>query len=104
MSRSCKREACPECKPLRKEAASKTETARCYTPAFPYQPHFDGSVEMSDEDAALFWEVDNNPAPDPKSVSVGPTSPDRAAPIAEEAAPENVIPIRPVPSDRPDDP
>ena len=40
-SRPCKRETCPECKPLRKEAASKTETARCYTPAFPYQRHFD---------------------------------------------------------------
>ncbi len=87
-SRLCKREACPECKPLRKEAASKTETARSYTPTFPYQHHFDGYVEVSDEDAALFWEVDNNPTPDPESVSVDPTSLGRAAPIAEKAAPE----------------
>ena len=54
--RPCKREACPECKPLRKETVSKTETARCYTPAFPYQRHFDGYVEMSEGDGVLFWE------------------------------------------------
>ncbi len=53
-SRPCKRETCSKCKPLRKDAASKTETARCYTPAFPYQRHFDGYVEMSEEDAVLF--------------------------------------------------
>ena len=93
-SRPCKRETCPECKPLRKEAASKTETARCCTPAFPYQRHFDGYVEMSEEDVALFWEVDSNPAPDPEGVSVGPTLPDRAASIVKEATPEKVILIR----------
>ncbi len=81
-----------------------TETARCYTPAFPYQRHFDGYVEMSEEDAALFWEVDHNPAPDPEGVSVGPMLPDRSARIAKEAAPEKVIPTRPVPIDRPGDP
>ncbi len=59
---------------------------------------------MSEEDAALFWEVANHPAPDPECVSVGPTLPDRAAPITEEAAPEKVIPIRPVPNYEPDDP
>ncbi len=41
-SRPCKRETCPECKPLRKEDISPTEMARCYTPTFPYQRHFEG--------------------------------------------------------------
>ncbi len=102
-SRPCKRGTCPTCKPLRMEAVSKTKTACCYTPAFPYQRHFDGYVEMSEEDAALFWEVGNDPAPDPECVSVGPTLPSRAAPITE-AAPEKVIPIRPMPNCEPDDP
>ena len=31
-SRPCKRETCPECKPLRKEDTSKTEMASCYIP------------------------------------------------------------------------
>ena len=66
-SRPCKRETCPECKPLRKDAVPKTKTARCYTPAFPYQRHFDGYVEMSGEDAALFWDMELDPAPDHKS-------------------------------------
>ncbi len=53
-SRPSKRDTCPECKPLQKTAVKKTETARCFTPAFPYQRHFDGYVELSEEEA-LFW-------------------------------------------------
>ncbi len=53
-SRPCKREACPECKPLRRENMSPAEMARCYNPVYPYQRHFDGNVEMSEEDAGLF--------------------------------------------------
>ncbi len=43
---------------------AKAEKAQCFTPAFPYQRHFDGYVEMSEEEDALFWEVDvdRNPA------------------------------------------
>ena len=58
---------------------------------------------MSEEDAALFWEIGNNPAHDPEGVSVGPMLSDRAAPIVEEAAPEIAISIRPVPNNGPDD-
>ncbi len=67
-SRLCKRETCPECKPLRKEDTSETEMACCYTPTFPYQRHFDGYVEMSEEDAALFWEIDNHSVPIPEAA------------------------------------
>ncbi len=51
--------------------------ARYYTPAFLYQRHFDGYVEMSEEDAALFWEMDNQPAPGPEDGGVGPGQADR---------------------------
>ncbi len=74
----------------------------CYIPAFPYQRHFDGYVEMSEDDAALFWEIGDNPAPDPGRSSVGPTMADRAAPTTEEAASKTTISTRSVPSDRPD--
>ncbi len=37
---------------------AESDRARCFTPVFQYQRHFDGYVEMSEEDAALFWRVD----------------------------------------------
>ncbi len=80
----------------------KTEMARCYTPEFPYQRDVDGYVEMSEEDAALFWEVNIDTAIDHKSASIGSMLPDRAAPTDKEAA--AMIPIRPVPNREPDDP
>ncbi len=43
---------------------------------------------MSEEDAALFGEVNIDPAPNQRLSSTGPTLPDRAAPIGKEAAPE----------------
>ena len=58
---------------------------------------------MSEEDAALFWEIGNNPAPDPGGSSVGPGLAD-IIPITEEAAPETATLTRPVPIDKPDDP
>ncbi len=79
----------------------KTELTLCYTPAFPYQRHFDGYVEMSEEDAALFWEIGDHPTPDPGSISIGPTLSDIAFPKAEEAASKTTIAIRPVPRDEP---
>ena len=36
-SRPCKRETCPECRPLQKAVKTENEMARCFTPAFPYQ-------------------------------------------------------------------
>ncbi len=39
---------------------TNNEEARCFTPVFPYQRHFDGYVEMPEEDAALFWRVDTS--------------------------------------------
>ncbi len=78
--------------------------ARCYTPAFPYQRHFDGYVEMSKEDAALFGEIGNHPTPDPGGSSVESAITKRAVPITKEAVPDTTISTRPVPNDKPDDP
>ncbi len=103
-SRPCKRETCPECKPLWKEDTSQTETASCYTPTFPYQRHFDDYVEMSEEDAALFWEIDNHPTTASGDGSIGPALIDRAVNVTEEAVPETTTSTKPVPSDRPEDP
>ncbi len=35
-SRPCKRETCPECRPLQQAVTTNNEKARCFTPAFPY--------------------------------------------------------------------
>ncbi len=100
----CKRETCPECKPPQKEDTSETEMACCYTPTFPYQRHFDGYVEMSEKDAALFWEIDNHPAPGPGGSRVEPALADGAVPMPEETVPEITTSTKPVPSDKPEDP
>ncbi len=101
-SRPCKRETCPECKPLRNEDTSPTETARCYAPTFPYQRHFDGYVEMSEEDAALFWEIDSHPAPGPKDSSVGSKLAEETVPVTEETVPKNTAVAKPAPNNRPE--
>ncbi len=103
-SRPCKRETCPECKPLLKGDASPVETARCYTPTFPCQRHFDGYVEMFVEDAALFGELDSHPAPGLEDNSVGPELAERTVSVTEETVPENTAVTRPVPNEEPGDP
>ncbi len=83
---------------------TRTEMARCYTPTFPYQRHFDGYVQMSEEDAALFWEIDDHPTPHPGGSCIGPALADRDAPMPEETVPEIKTSTKPVPSDKPEDP
>ena len=102
-SRPCKRETCPECKPLRKGDTLPTEMARCYKPTFPYQRHFDGYVEMSEEDAALLWEIDNHPMPGPGDSSVGSSLADGTVPVTEETVPEITTVTRSVPNEKPED-
>ncbi len=77
--------------------------ARCYTPMFPYQRHFDGYVEMSEEDAALFWEMDSHPVTGPGSNSVGSKLAERTVPETEETFTENSAVTGPVLDDRPED-
>ena len=78
--------------------------ARCYTPTFPYQRHFDGYIEMSEEDAALFWEVDSSHAHGPEENRAGPELAERTVPVSKETVPENTTVTRPVPNEKPEDP
>ena len=83
---------------------SPDEMARCYTPTFLYQCHCDGYVEMSKEDAALFWEIDSHPAAGPGDGGVEPKLEEKTIPETEETVPENSAVTGPVPDDKPDDP
>ncbi len=74
-----------------------------YTPSFLYQHHFDGYIEMSEEDATLFGEMDPDPAPDHWSDNAGLTQPVRTAPTARNVIPDKVTSIGPVPTSEPDD-
>ncbi len=89
-SRPCKRETCPQCKPLQQTVTYHTEVARCYMPSFSYQRHFGGYIEMSEEAAALFWEVDPDPTSSLQSENMGSAPPPEIAPQAEHIIPEKV--------------
>ena len=83
---------------------SPVETARCYTPTFPYQRQFDGYVEMSEKDAALFWEIDSHPEAGPGDSDVEAKLEEKTIPETEETVPENSAVTGPMPDDKPDDP
>ncbi len=78
--------------------------ARCYTPTFLYQHHFDRYVEMSEEDVALFWEVDGHHAPGPEDNRVGLKLAERTVPVTEETVPEKTTVAKSVPNKKPGDP
>ncbi len=59
---------------------------------------------MSEEDAALFWEIDHHPMPDSGDSSVGPALADGTIPVTKETVPEITTVTRPVPNDKPEDP
>ncbi len=59
---------------------------------------------MSEEDAALFWEIDSHPVTGLGNDSVGAELAERTVSETEETVPENSAVTGPVPDDRPDDP
>ncbi len=59
---------------------------------------------MSEESAALFWEIDNHPTPELGGRSMRPELADGAVLIPEETVPGITTSTKPVPSDRPEDP
>ncbi len=59
---------------------------------------------MSEEDAALFWEVDSHPTPSPEDNGVEPKQTDRTIPAMQETVPENTTVTGPVPNEKPEDP
>ncbi len=59
---------------------------------------------MSEEDAALFWEIDNHPTPAPGDSSVESVVADGTVPVTEEIVPEITTVTRSVPNEKPQDP
>ncbi len=59
---------------------------------------------MSEEDAALFWEVDSHPAPGPGDNSIGPELAERTVPVTKEIVPEKKTVARFMPNGKPEDP
>ncbi len=58
---------------------------------------------MSEQDAALFWEMDPDRASKPRSETVDPAPPSETVPTAGDIFPEKVAPIVSVPTSEPDD-
>ncbi len=59
---------------------------------------------MSEEEDALFWEIDNHPTPDSGDSSVGPALADGTVPMTEGTVPETTTMTRSVPNEKPEDP
>ncbi len=59
---------------------------------------------MSEEDAALFWEVDSHLAPGPEGSSVGLKMAERTVPVTEETVSGNTTVTKSVPNEKPEDP
>ena len=75
-------------RPLQQAVTAESEKARCFTPAFPYQRHFDGYVEMSEENAALFWRVDTPTYPVSGEEGAGPVLDSTEATAVKGLCPE----------------
>ena len=60
-----------------------------------YQRHCDGYIEMSEEDATLFWEGSLNPDPTPQSESRDPTPYLEMSTREKGVSPGTVIPTVP---------
>ncbi len=55
-SRPCKHDTCPECAPLLHQVTGEEEeTVRVITPLDHYVEHFDGYLELIEDDSALFF-------------------------------------------------
>ncbi len=53
-SRPCKRDNCPECPPLLHQVIPEEDRVRMVTPSDPYLAHFDGYLELVDNDTSHF--------------------------------------------------
>ncbi len=68
-SRPCKRDACPECAPLLHQVTPQEDRVRMVTPS-DYFGHFDGYLELVEDDASLFRDISTRePTPEQKPVS-----------------------------------
>ena len=56
-SRPCKRDTCPECAPLLHQVIPEEDRVRMVTPSDPYFEHFDGYLELVEDDSSLFHDT-----------------------------------------------
>ncbi len=53
-SRPCKHDTYPECAPLLHQVTPEEDRVRMVTPSDPYFEHFDGYLELVEDDSSLF--------------------------------------------------
>ncbi len=63
-SRLCKHDTCPECAPFLHQVTLKEDRVRMVIPSDPYLDHFDGYLELVEDDTSLFHDI---PALEPTS-------------------------------------
>ncbi len=69
-SRPCKRDTCPECAPLLHQVTPEEDRVRMVTPSDPYFKHFDGYLELVEDDTSLFRDMSTRePTPEQEPVS-----------------------------------
>ena len=56
-SRPCKRDTCRECAPLLHQVTPEEDRVRMVTPPDSYYEHFDGYLELVENDASLFRDM-----------------------------------------------
>ncbi len=56
-SRPCKHDTCPECAPLLHQVTPEEDRVRMVTPSDPYFEHFDGYLELVEDDTSLFCDM-----------------------------------------------
>ena len=61
-SQPCKHDTCPECAPVLHQVTPEEDRVRMVTPLDPYYEHFDGCLELVEDDSGLFRDI---PAPGP---------------------------------------
>ncbi len=68
-SRPCKRDTCPEFAPLLHQVTPEEDRVRMVTPSDPYFEHFDGYLELVEDDSSLFRDTSAlGPTPEQKSL------------------------------------
>ncbi len=68
-SRPCKRDTCPECAPLLHQVTPEEDRVRMVTQSDPYYEHFDGYLELVEDDAGLFrYTSTREPTPEQEPV------------------------------------
>ncbi len=72
-SRPCKRDTCPECAPLLHQVTLEEDRVRMVTPSDPYYEHFDGYLELVEDDASLFCNISTQ-GPTPEQDANGATT------------------------------